>query len=80
MKSRVSVKGQVTIPKKLRDRLGIGEGAVLQFEAEAGRLIAFKVGAEDPVSEVFGIIGDGRRTDDVVESLRGGPEANGVDS
>ena len=73
MKSRVSVKGQVTIPKKLRDRLGIAEGTVLAFEEEDGRLVASKVGPVDPVAAVFGVISDGRRSDEVVASLRGEP-------
>src|SRR5205823_13428010 len=49
MKSTVSEKGQVTIPKALRDRLGIRAGAVLDFEEEDGRLVAKKVNPVDPV-------------------------------
>jgi len=40
----VSEKGQVTIPKQLRDRLGIQPGEVLEFEEDGGRLIADRVG------------------------------------
>lgn len=42
MKTTVSEKGQITIPKALRDKLGIRPGTVLDFEADRGRLIASK--------------------------------------
>ncbi|MBL8932738.1 MAG: AbrB/MazE/SpoVT family DNA-binding domain-containing protein, partial [Kineosporiaceae bacterium] len=43
MKVTVSEKGQVTIPKQLRDRLGIEPGQQLEFSEEDGRLVARKV-------------------------------------
>ncbi|MGH8875258.1 MAG: AbrB/MazE/SpoVT family DNA-binding domain-containing protein [Acidimicrobiia bacterium] len=54
MKGAVSQKGQVTIPKPLRDRLGIRTGEVLDFRAEGGLLVASKVTSEDPVEAVYG--------------------------
>lgn len=42
MKAIVSEKGQVTIPKSCRDRLGLHEGSVLDFEARDGKLVAVK--------------------------------------
>ncbi len=42
MKAIVSEKGQVTIPKALRDKIGLRSGSVLDFSAEDGRLIACK--------------------------------------
>ena len=71
MKSVVSERGQVTIPKPLRERLGIHAGEVLDFEAENGRLVARKVTPVDPVSAVFGIFGSHRSTDELIEELRG---------
>jgi antitoxin PrlF len=47
MKSIVSEKGQVTIPKPCRDRLGLHAGSVLDFEARDGKLIAVKQQTED---------------------------------
>ncbi|MGD0725391.1 MAG: AbrB/MazE/SpoVT family DNA-binding domain-containing protein [Spirochaetia bacterium] len=47
MKAIVSEKGQVTIPKGVRDVLGIRKGTVLEFEALGGKLVAVKKGAAD---------------------------------
>ena len=72
MKTTVSERGQVTIPKELRRRMGINPGQVLEFREEAGHLVAYKVFEQDPVSRVYGILGnDGRSTDDIIEEMRG---------
>ncbi|NWG13004.1 MAG: AbrB/MazE/SpoVT family DNA-binding domain-containing protein [Acidobacteria bacterium] len=47
MKAVVSQKGQVTIPKICRDRLGLRAGSVLDFEARDGKLVALKRQPED---------------------------------
>ncbi len=70
----VSEKGQVTIPKRLRDRLGIRPGQVLAFREERGKLVATKAGAYDPVGSSYGTLKLGRSTDDVIADLRGAPD------
>jgi AbrB family looped-hinge helix DNA binding protein len=49
MKAVVSEKGQVTIPKTLRDRLGLRPGTTLEFDAEGGRLVARKAESIDVI-------------------------------
>lgn len=71
MKRRVSERGQITIPKSLRDRLGIRPGQVLEFETDEGRLVATKVAPRDPVAAVYGSLGTGRSTDAFVDEIRG---------
>jgi len=71
MKSVVSEKGQITIPKSLRERLGIKPGQVLDFCEDKGTLIARKMKEEDPIRSVYGIIKTKRRTDEIIHSLRG---------
>ena len=71
MKTTVSEKGQVTIPKALRDRLGLGPGQVLDFRERNGRLIAEKLPDRDAVSSVYGILRPGRGTDRLMTELRG---------
>ncbi len=36
---RVRQKGQVTLPKRVREKLGIGEGDLLRVEAEGGQVV-----------------------------------------
>ena len=74
MKTLVSEKGQITIPKKLRDRLGIRPGQILDFREERGRLVAVKAGLQDPVDAVYGVLKSGRRTDEIMKVLRGKPD------
>jgi antitoxin PrlF len=70
MKSVVSEKGQVTIPKVLRDRLGIQPGEVLDFVEDNGRLVATKVSVADPVDSLFGIVAVPGGTDSFLAQLR----------
>jgi AbrB family looped-hinge helix DNA binding protein len=74
MKAMVSEKGQVTIPKALRDRLGIQPGDALDFEADAGRLVARKAEPLDPVDAVWGILEPTIPTDEFIDEIRGPAE------
>lgn len=71
MKVTVSEKGQVTVPKQLRERLDIRPGDELDFSAEDGRLVALKATPEDPVDAVYGSVDLGRSTDEIISELRG---------
>lgn len=74
--SRVSEKGQVTIPKRIRERLGIVPGEVLEFEeGPEGRLVARKVGGRDPVDDAYGVLGVEGGTDELIDRLRGEADA-----
>jgi AbrB family looped-hinge helix DNA binding protein len=76
MKTRVSEKGQVTIPKKLRDQLGIRFGDQLDFEVEQGRLVATKVAERDPIDAVWGTLKlpAGVSVDEWIDEMRGPAE------
>lgn len=71
MKAKVAERGQVTIPKPLRNRLGIRPGTMLDFSEEQGRLVAIKAEPSDPVDQVYGRLGRGRRTEEIMKELRG---------
>lgn len=51
MTAIISEKGQVTIPKTVRDKLGITPGTVLDFAAVNGKLVASKQVALDVFSK-----------------------------
>jgi antitoxin PrlF len=74
MKAVVSEKGQVTIPKRLRDRLGIRAGTVLEFREERAELVATKALAEDPIEAVYGVLEPVAPTDALVADMRGEPD------
>lgn len=73
MKAVVAERGQVTIPKALRDKLGIRPGTALEFTARNGLLVAQKA-ETDPVSKVFGCLARGVDTDRFIRELRGDGE------
>lgn len=56
MKSTISEKGQVTIPKKLRETLGLRPGTVIEFEESAGRLIGTRLVRADHLDDLVGIL------------------------
>lgn len=64
-------RGRVTIPKQLRERLGIRPGTVLEFQEDRGRLVVSKQESADVVDQVYGSLGKGRRTEDVIDALEG---------
>ncbi len=74
MKAVVSEKGQVTIPKQLRDRLGIRPGKVLEFAEDGGCLVAVKQQRRAPLDSVYGILRIERPTDELITELRGPAE------
>ncbi len=75
MLSTVSEKGQITVPKRLRERLGIRAGDRLELTEEEGRLVARKAVANDPVAAVYGILEIEQTTDEIIRALRGAPDA-----
>jgi len=71
MKSRVTDRGQITIPKSLRERLGIQAGQVMEFTEVEGRIVIQRQVANHPVDELFGIPGSVSDSDALMQELRG---------
>jgi antitoxin PrlF len=78
MGTTVTSKGQVTIPKPVRDYLGIEAGSEVNFRrAEDGSIIIERADGTRPPSrfaKVVGSAGPGPTTDELMELLRGDPE------
>lgn len=70
---RVSEKGQVTIPKEVRDMLGIHPGDEVEFEKENGDVKIHKKTDTKMFDEFIGYLGKGK-TDKIMEELRGGKD------
>ncbi|RLD40488.1 MAG: AbrB/MazE/SpoVT family DNA-binding domain-containing protein [Bacteroidetes bacterium] len=65
-------RGQLTIPKKYRDRYGIRPGTELEMiEKEECLLIVKKKLTQTSISEVYGILGKNKDTDRIIEDMRG---------
>jgi AbrB family looped-hinge helix DNA binding protein len=73
MKAVVAERGQVTIPKRLRERLGFRPGTVLEFRKEDDKLIAEKAEMTGALDRWYGSLGRKRRTDDIIRALRRAP-------
>lgn len=71
MKAIVSEKGQVTIPKAVRSKLGLRPGTVIEFEADRGRLIGRKADRRDAIDEVYGSLRMDEPVDEYIERVRG---------
>ena len=73
MRAVVAERGQVTIPKALRQRLGITPSTVLEFSEEHGRLVAVKANPVDTVERALGCLRTKKNTNRILEELRGRP-------
>jgi len=71
----VTGKGQVTIPRAIRDRLGIGPGDAVAFELMPdGRVLPVKAGGTHPAGRfemLRGRAGPGPSTDEIIALTRG---------
>ena len=69
---RISERGQITIPKSLRDRYGMNRNVEIEITAtEKGLLIQKRTAGKHPVERVYGILGGGGNSDDYIEEIRG---------
>jgi len=75
MVTKVTRKGQVTIPKPVRDHLGIGPGSEIAFRRAAdGSIVIEKAdGTRQPsrFAKLVGIAGPGPSTDEIMTMTRG---------
>jgi AbrB family looped-hinge helix DNA binding protein len=78
MANTVTSKGQVTIPKRIRDYLGIEPGSEVNFRrVEDGHIVIERSDGTRPPSrfeKAIGHAGPGMTTDELMALLRGEPE------
>ena len=69
---KISERGQITIPKRLRDRLGMHQDVEVEVTAtENGLLIQKRTMTEHPVEKISGILDDAIDVDRYIEEIRG---------
>jgi AbrB family looped-hinge helix DNA binding protein len=73
MDATVAERGQITLPKAVRDALGLTKGTKLKVELEGGRIVLRK-DVDDAISRLRGRfkLAEGfKNTDDAMRALRG---------
>jgi AbrB family looped-hinge helix DNA binding protein len=72
MEATVAERGQITLPKAVRDALGLTKGTTLKVELDGSRIILRK-NVDDAISRLRGRIKlpPGVTTDDIMRDLRG---------
>jgi antitoxin PrlF len=72
MEATVAERGQITLPKAVRDALGLTKGTLLKVELDGSRIILRK-NVDDAISRVRGRfkLPEGVSTDDIMRELRG---------
>jgi AbrB family looped-hinge helix DNA binding protein len=71
--SRLTAQGQVSVPAKIRQRLGVGPGSVLEWDADGDRVIVRKAGrysSEDIHRALFATAPARRTVDDMRRGIR----------
>ena len=69
---KISERGQITIPKRLRDRFGFRPDVEVEITPiDGGLLIRKQTNSEHPVDQVHGIISRRLSTDEYIEEIRG---------
>jgi len=69
---KIMEKGQVTIPKKYRERYGITRTTELDFvPTEEGLLLVKKTPRQSPLRKAYGILNRPASADRLVEEIRG---------
>lgn len=80
MEATVAERGQITLPKEVRDALGLVKGTKLTIEIEHGKIVMRK-NVREALERVRGRfkLPDGMTTDDVMRELRGRAPGDPVD-
>ena len=80
MEATVAERGQITLPKAVRDALGLTKGTQLKVELDGARIILRK-NVDDAVSRARGRfkLPAGVTTDDVMREVRGRAPGDPVD-
>jgi AbrB family looped-hinge helix DNA binding protein len=70
-RAKVGERGQLTIPKRLRSRLGIVAGEEIAFEERDGALVLRRAASSDPLEGLVGLLPERIDVDAYLERTRG---------
>lgn len=71
--AKVTSKGQITIPKKVRDKIGVSTGESLRFEEKEGVFYIKKSIRKSPLDRWIGYLAGHtkKESDTIIEEMRG---------
>lgn len=70
--AKLTSKGQITIPKKVRNKLGINTGENIEFMEKKGAFLIKKTVKKSPFDKwVGGLKSKEKDTDKIIEEIRG---------
>ncbi|MFZ4398108.1 MAG: AbrB/MazE/SpoVT family DNA-binding domain-containing protein [Kiritimatiellia bacterium] len=72
MKAIISEKGQITVPKECRNRLGLRTGTVLDIVVFDGKMVGVKIDPVDPIHKWRGkgVLPAGKSVDTYLAEVR----------
>ena len=71
---RITTKGQITVPKSLRERFGITQRTEVEFQAQRGKLVLVKTDAAAAMAKIRGRVKRlpfGNDVDQYIDAVRG---------
>jgi len=69
---KISERGQITIPKRLRDRFGLSKDIEMDLvSTKEGILIQKSSKVKQPVDLLYGLLNRPSKTDNYIEEVRG---------
>ncbi len=71
--AKVTAKGQITIPKEIREQLGLHPGEDLGFEKRNGAFFIKKAASKSPFDKWVGVLNRNKckKSDEIIVELRG---------
>ena len=69
--TKVTRKGQVTIPRKIRELLGIRSRTSVKFKVVEGKCVIEKEISLNNINKWIGYLGNKRKTDNLIKEIRG---------
>jgi len=68
---KVTQKGQVTIPRDIRDKLGIKPGSSVRFRVVEGKCVVEKEVKGNKIDKWVGYLKSKKKTNELIEEIRG---------
>ncbi len=70
--AKITSKGQITVPKRIRARLGVKDGDTLSFDEEGEKVVVSRVRKVSPFEKYRGILkqGKGRTREEIIRDIR----------